>query len=131
MEAVDETVRIGLQKTLSIFWRRALRLKQPLFPRPLCLPPAASPRVPRCLFGAVLLLALLAVALPLAAEDAVNAANAGTAGGAGGAKLVGLGGVWVANGPAPTTEDLVHVAPDNSVDGAVHVVPVEDTPAAA
>ncbi|HZF13561.1 MAG TPA: RTX toxin [Thermoanaerobaculia bacterium] len=99
-----------------------MRLKQPLSPGPhLSLPPAASPLVPRCLFGAVLLLALLAVALPLTAADTADAANAADAANTVG-KLVGLGGVWVANGPAPTTDDLVHVAPDNSVDGAVHVV---------
>lgn len=53
---------------------------------------------------------MIATALPaLAVDEAGNGPK-------------GLGGAWTAQGPAPILGDLVKVAPDNSVEGAIHAL---------
>jgi photosystem II stability/assembly factor-like uncharacterized protein len=70
----------------------------------------STPLLHRNLF--LFLAALIISSLPALAADAAPKPG----------KAFGIGSLWVPQGPAPTVDDLVHVPPDNSVDGAIHAL---------
>ncbi len=72
----------------------------------------AIPLLWNTLAGAFLASSLLVLALPAGAAERAATPEKG----------IGLGGAWVAQGPAPILDDLQNVDPDNSVEGAIHAL---------